>query len=473
MRRLKNPRASAAALAALLLAGCVAQPRPPPHTDPVLAACEALWQDEQRAAADAGVTDAAQRQVAGFPHYRSTRLLASFTEDLDRPAAWQEWTDRLRTASLEAAVRERQRRGAGPLPERLGDCAARLQQADLSDAERQARLRAAVAVADDYSLTARAFGVYPLARPFLGLGVAAYQRGVREGYSEPLRADTPLRRYAARPADTAILDLARAARSALGFPLLTASDWEALAQAHAPVWEVETLSGDDEPGTPARDVSGALQFTPQALTYWYAEVTRFGDQLLPTLVYTIWFPARTPTGRFDPYAGAIDGVVWRVVLDPEGQPWVYDSIHPCGCYRYTFARADLQPRPPVPGQERPLLPQGLGLPDAPLILRLRAGDHQLLRVRTALPDEMADAVPYALAPYAVLESGRLFGPEGLIAGTERGERWWLWPSGVPSPGAMRQRGRQPTAFIGRAHFDDPRFLESLFFPPVPAPASRP
>ena len=56
----------------------------------------------------------------------------------------------------------------------------------------------------------------------------------------------------------------------------------------------------------------------------------------------------------------------------------------------------------------------------------------------------------------------LFGEYGLIAGTERRERFLLWPMGIRSPGAMRQWGRHATAFVGRRHFDDPFLIESLF-----------
>jgi hypothetical protein len=34
--------------------------------------------------------------------------------------------------------------------------------------------------------------------------------------------------------------------------------------------------------------------------------------------------------------------------------------------------------------------------------------------------------------------------------------------GISSPGSMRQSGRQPTAFIGRRHFDDADLLEKRF-----------
>ena len=56
----------------------------------------------------------------------------------------------------------------------------------------------------------------------------------------------------------------------------------------------------------------------------------------------------------------------------------------------------------------------------------------------------------------------LFGTHGLVAGTERSERFLLWPMGIRSPGAMRQWGRHSTAFVGRRHFDDAFLIESLF-----------
>ena len=56
----------------------------------------------------------------------------------------------------------------------------------------------------------------------------------------------------------------------------------------------------------------------------------------------------------------------------------------------------------------------------------------------------------------------VYGPDALIRGTERAERLLFWPMGIESPGAMRQWGRHPTAFVGRRHFDEPRLLEQRF-----------
>jgi hypothetical protein len=63
----------------------------------------------------------------------------------------------------------------------------------------------------------------------------------------------------------------------------------------------------------------------------------------------------------------------------------------------------------------------------------------------------------------------LYGPDGLVAGTGRSERFLLWPMGVPSAGAMRQWGHHATMFVGRRHFDDPGMVEAGFtvFPAAP------
>jgi hypothetical protein len=43
----------------------------------------------------------------------------------------------------------------------------------------------------------------------------------------------------------------------------------------------------------------------------------------------------------------------------------------------------------------------------------------------------------------------VFGLDGIVPGTERGERVLFWPTGVEDTGAMRQWGRYATAFLGR------------------------
>ena len=56
----------------------------------------------------------------------------------------------------------------------------------------------------------------------------------------------------------------------------------------------------------------------------------------------------------------------------------------------------------------------------------------------------------------------IYGPDGLVPGSERAERFVFWPMGVPSAGQMRQWGHHATAFVGRRHFDDPRLIDRYF-----------
>jgi hypothetical protein len=80
-----------------------------------------------------------------------------------------------------------------------------------------------------------------------------------------------------------------------------------------------------------------------------------------------------------------------------------------------------------------------------------------------------------VTPYAMIDEGLLralplpgggfrsiYGPDALVRGTERAERWLFWPMGIPSAGAMRQWGNHATAFLGRRHFDDADLIEQRF-----------
>jgi hypothetical protein len=104
------------------------------------------------------------------------------------------------------------------------------------------------------------------------------------------------------------------------------------------------------------------------------------------------------------------------------------------------------------------------------VVRIESVTHCLQRV-LAVP-ESAAAVLYALDDYDRLRAiplaggghRALFRPDGIVPGSERGERVLFWPMGVPEPGAMRARGRHATAFVGRRHFDDPRLIEQAFAP---------
>jgi hypothetical protein len=122
----------------------------------------------------------------------------------------------------------------------------------------------------------------------------------------------------------------------------------------------------------------------------------------------------------------------------------------------------------------------LALPDAPrgsrVRVRVAADTHYVSGIDFVTNREAPYHAPltsnatYRLADEHDLRSlpiqngGRrsLYGQDGLVAGTERTERWLFWPMGIESAGAMRQWGRHATAFVGRRHFDDHDLVERRF-----------
>jgi hypothetical protein len=170
-------------------------------------------------------------------------------------------------------------------------------------------------------------------------------------------------------------------------------------------------------------------------------------------------------------AGKLDGLVWRVTLAPDGEPLVFDSMHACGCYHQFFPTPRARPLPaPDDTEEWMFSPQSLPrlAPGERPLLRVASGTHAIERVGIVRgTDSLAR---YELRPYAELRSlqrfgtGRAsaFGEDGLVAGSERAERFLFWPMGIASAGAMRQWGRHATAFVGRRHFDGADLLEKRF-----------
>jgi hypothetical protein len=289
--------------------------------------------------------------------------------------------------------------------------------------------------------------------------------GVVARYSPPSAAPQPHGAVAAM--------LHRAAQNPLAIPAPADADLEILFALHAPVLELE-ITGD-------HDRFGALRWMRSAAVprvdasdlavYRNAAWTRYEGRALLQLAYTVWFPERPPESDGDLYAGALDGLTWRVTLGPDGEPLVYDSIHPCGCFHLFFPtpRAHALPAPD-PLEEWMFSPQSLprvAQGERP-VLRIASRSHALIGVKLERGGERP--VRYALRPYDELRSLQrmqgerrsAFGPDGIIAGTERPERFLFWPMGIASAGAMRQWGRHATAFIGRRHFDDADLLEKRF-----------
>lgn len=433
----------------------------------------------------AGVRDAQYTRVPGFPHLRVDRLLASLrSRAAESDPALRAFAERLAELDLESRRHEIQNLSA--LNEsvrvqtlrRARDCAKLLRDADLGSREARAALLAAARVPDDYSLGYRVLGLYPLTRLPFAAGVRRWQRSTVEAFQREPDAGLIRVRYAPPaapplPRNAVAGLLGRATFDALGQPALSARELDRLAAAYAPSFEVEIGADYDRFGWLRwrRGSSVPLVDAAQPSVYVHSAYTRYRGEVLLQLVYTIWFPERPRRGAVDLLAGRLDGVVWRVTLAPDGEPLVYDSIHACGCFHLFFPTPRARPRPaPDSLEEWAFVPQPLprvGEGERPVVT-IASGTHYVERV--GLVRGTDSVVRYAFRSYdelrsmprAVGDHASAFGPDGLIAGTERLERFLFWPMGIVSSGAMRQWGRHATAFVGRRHFDDADLFERRF-----------
>ncbi|NBC23617.1 MAG: hypothetical protein GVY21_09100 [Gammaproteobacteria bacterium] len=462
------------------------------HGESTTTTCTALFQSLDTAIARAGVADAQSQRIAGLPYLRINRFLAALTVDPAGPG-FELWVDQLR-----ALARAARRAELANLPSRIDldrqlaatdRCAARLRAADLSDPARRAALLATT-VADAYHPLQRMLGLYPLTSQAFLLGVYGLHRETARTFATPLEqlaVHGRVQRFEPAPGPSPAEDrlpaaVRRSAANALGVPLPDPDTLADLFIAHAPVFEVDVVSPADLPGQPRLDGQGSPAVTGEARVYTLVSHARWRGTALLQLNYVLWFPARPRQGPLDLVGGPIDGITWRVTLGPDGRPLLYDAMHNCGCYYKAFPTPRARVTERHRGWQEPIsvpqqVPDGAGR----LVLRLASTSHYLERVYR----RSADGAPsggggrrtpatsgYQLADYDELRSlpaadgGRrsFFRGDGIVAGSERRERWVFWPMGVPEPGAMRQWGNHAIAFVGRRHFDDADLLERHFAP---------
>lgn len=476
----------------IALAGCATPPPPLPADASVAGRCERAFAALDAAIDAAGVRDAEATRIAGFPAVRVTRFLASFADaPMDAPA-FEAWHARLvdedrrarlvEIANLPPAPTRQVLDVLGdegfatlPPPAFLDGCGQALAQRDAADPARRAALVAAARVPDDYDDGARAVGLYPLTRVAAAAGVRAYERGVHERFARPPAPTGTLVTW--RPPQAGLLDAAElralldpAAADPLGVPPLDDVARDRLLATFAPVLVIDERDGNDRPGRPVFGPGNTLGFAPAPVVFGRIAFTRFDGATHVQLVYTVWFAARVPAYPGDPLAGTLDGVLWRVTLDHDGAPLVFDAIHACGCYALFVPTARLAARPRAATlDEQALVPATLPAlaPGTRVAVHLAAGTHHIHAVRAAEPgvgNGYRIGVDDALRSIPLPGGGTrsLYGPDGIVDGTQRNERLLFWPLGIRDAGAMRQWGRHATAFVGRRHFDDAFLLDRYF-----------
>jgi hypothetical protein len=490
----------------LTAAGCASlDDRQRPHhssTELTAEACGQHFNDLDTTIDAAGVRDGGEAQMESFPYLRVNRFLASFaadfqTEDAGNATRLATWVAELRTLDHAAREVEISNLSAAALATlglpksdvgaRTADCAALMMNADMSNAAQRSAMVAAARVPDDYSAFKRLIGVYPLAKTPFFRGVEGWQQGA----ALKIQSDTPnpsseklITRYSpanvfqlVSQSENIVSTFKNAPRNSMGMPAFSANEWMQLFDAHAPLFEVETASDDDRIGMLQWRDSAALDDAlsvdiARPSVYRRISHTRIGGKTYAQLVYSAWFPSRPREQLFDLLSGALDSVIWRVTLDDDGAPLIYDSIHGCGCYHLFFPTSRVQLKPPPEANiEWAFVPKNAPsiMPPQKIVLQIAETSHYIVGVSTNTNEhaqskiyQWRDDEELRALPMADNTTRSIFQPNGLIAGTERGERFLFWPMGIASPGAMRQWGRHATAFVGIRHFDDADLLDKRF-----------
>ena len=454
------------------------------------------------------VNDAQDSRVLGFPQLRQSRFVASFRDRAQQTdAAFDAWFQHLRALGdqgSEAEIANLPVAGwLGVFPQNGGDlraralektrtCADVLSQFDRSQATRRAMLLAQPGVPDSYSTLARFLGLYAVTRLPFSAGVGVWQEETQRVFSDRLPAQPDkVERHVPTPAvDSEVAGaLVAAPRDALGIPQLSESLRQRLLDRHAPVLTLAPQGEFDRFGEMRLQADGTPSVdTEKPVVYRRVAFARHGEATMVQLVYLYWFPERPKTGPLDLLGGALDGVMWRVTLDALGQPLIYDSAHACGCYHLFFPTPALRSTPsPESGIEWAFVPAPaphLG-PGERMQLGLAPRTHYLSAISTtadfsgtpyrSLPEAQLRSMPLTAQSGAANAEKRrsLYGPDGIVAGSQRGERYFFWPMGVRDAGAQRQWGHHATAFVGRRHFDDPDLIEKRFeWDRAPAPGHQ-
>ncbi|HEX4872925.1 MAG TPA: hypothetical protein VFV27_11480 [Nevskiaceae bacterium] len=427
-----------------------------PRMSQMLADCRSSFAGVDRQVAEAGVGDASYFRVPGFPYLRSDRLITAFTEELGSVENFDIWTQQLR--ENDSLGREVELHNLG-LPDEqvalmLSDlrlCAVWLNNIELDDEETVRRLVRAAAVPAEYPQLLGRGELRPpneTANP-AGLGEPQLWRVQRE--ADPAELPSQFRRIT---------------RDSLGRIGLVMSAWRALVEHHAPVFLVDTAGAHDRPGLPVfRDGRPGVD-SQQPVVHYLISFARSHGRSLVQISYFLWFDQRPPLRAEDAAAGDLDGLIWRVTLDDDGRPLVYDTLSSRGTGHQWFAAPGVRARAAttVAGT----------VPAGEMAVRVASASHQVVGLMA--PPAAAAVGQYRLQPYenlTLMDDGKggtrsLFGPDGVVPGSERAHAEAAWPEAVDKPGAVRQSGFHALSFSRGLYFDDPRLIDQAFEVPPPA-----
>lgn len=460
--------------------------------------CAKLFVNLEKSVSTNGVRDSETARITDFPYLRINRFLSDFRNDPMGNNAFNAWVDHMQDLAMQgwqieitnlpALDRKKLALEANDisdknisLNETLNYCGNLLRAIDLDEENERATLKTKTIVPDEYKTWQRVVGLYPITALAFRSGIVRWHEETSKIFAQsldslPVHGEliryTPSLNSPLLSSDKISQIIKISSKNALGIPELSIDDKQKLFSNFAPIFEIDTVTNDDRIGTLAWDDNNIpLARTDLNTVYRHLSYTRIHDQILLQLNYTIWFPSRPKTSDFDMLGGHLDGITWRVTLLPDGSPLLFDTIHNCGCYHLFFPTQHAKILAQEKSFEEPVfVPQVLSLFSTKRpVIRIAYGSHYIERVY------FGDTASHKVRSYQFADSNEprslklktdeyrsVFGQDGIIQSSQRGERYIFWPMGIPSPGAMRQWGHHATAFVGRRHFDDARLFENYF-----------
>lgn len=474
----------------LVLTACSHEPQTNPFTGfyKGYATCRTDIEALDARIAKARVGNAEYYRPPGFPYFRTDRVLASLSHELNSQDAIWEWTRRMRELDMEAREYELlglnlDRDEYAVLHDRMSNCGRVLADVELRDEKNWKQLLKAVRPADDYSNFSRSIGLYSLLAPRKEARIEADLRTWTASYTAALPSTgdngAALKTWKAKSGDklelTAVPSLIEI--NVLGYPGLIGSGWRTLAQSYAPILWTETRGDFDGPA--------ALQYAAQAHTpdaapskpvvYYQLGYTRFGGHTLIQVSYYVYFS--TPEGA---ETAPVDGLVWRVTFDPTLRPLVYESMHGSGRDHRWYPIQPLATKVVAEGEEPQFIAPELA-PESNAALRIASTTHAVTRVVTAAQATAESIDEYELRGYEELytlttadgKTRSAFDPDGMVWNAKGIDPNGGFSSGIRNAGAIRQAGHFPLAHIGKRHFDDHDILSAAFVAPQWPPAAPP
>ncbi len=437
------------------------------------------------------VREASNFTLKGFPYLRADFFLAALKDRVTTSTQKEQWVGLMRQLDLKArtkeinnlpplALKELSQKISMPADrvafiQKISEVSQQIFIHDKAQPEFYDTLKSVLAQPPpEYSTLQRVVGLCPLFTVPIIAGTNAAHKEFENWHKRPekeIKILGTLNTYAPRQGgDFTTLDLSlmfnAAKRDALGIPELTDNEIKRLAGTFAPVFVQDTVDTYDRFGEVAWDQGHVSINTDKPTVYYYPSYAFIKDEPVLQVNYAIWY-----TGRSGPNApwmerGSLDGLTMRITLSPSGEPIMLDIMNSCGCYHFYVPREDK-----VAGvMEKPFVVAGLPqkFPVERLSFRIKTGWHQVEHISTS--EDIKESKTYNLIPYDVLESlphpdgqrENVFNSVGIMKDSHRIEHYFLFSSGIPSVGSMRQRGHHAISMVEQENFSDPKIFDKNF-----------